>query len=67
MNNDQTFMRSPKELGQCEKRKGVRTEPYRVPTLEVSPPKRPRQKGYRGRTNITETEVVEFQEERSDW
>lgn len=60
-------MRSPEEVGHCEKRKGFRTEPYRVPTLKISPPKRPKKKGHRGCTSITETGVVEFQEERSDW
>lgn len=66
MNDDEILMRSSKEL--ClKKRKGFRTEPYRVPILKISPPKRPRKKGHRGYTSITETGVVECQEKRSDW
>lgn len=36
-------MRSSK-VDQCEKGKGLRTEPYRVPALSVSPAKKPRKK-----------------------
>lgn len=32
-------MRSPKEVDQCEKRKGLRTEPCRVPAPKMSPPR----------------------------
>lgn len=59
-------MRSPKVVGQCEKRKAFRTDPHRIPALTMSLPKRPRKKSLRGDRNTTETGVEEFQEERND-